>query len=301
MLFLDQKTNDEIIIDLKNSWSLNKEEIRFIELISKSSEYDQDFYSEQASKLSFSRFDSCSEIVEDLFQPEEFFFLNEFYRRNFEELEILGIGSYGRVYKVRESRDTDCFFAIKVIEFEKLFKNEILKEFHRFNVSTRLTDQFVVNHIFSWFEISKNESINLYMKMELCDRNFKYIINEIHNDLNLKNSKNLTPLGYYIACELFIEILEAVQYLHGMDIIHGDLNPTNIMLKNYENNERFLIKIGDFGISSICEFSEKSHSSNGYHKKYMAPEDNKKKLDNKADIYSLGVILLELFDIEIYK
>jgi len=42
------------------------------------------------------------------------------------------------------------------------------------------------------------------------------------NDINLKQNELLTPLGYYIASELFIEIVEGVHFLREESIIHRD-------------------------------------------------------------------------------
>jgi serine/threonine protein kinase len=65
----------------------------------------------------------------------------------------------------------------------------------------------------------------------------------------------MTPLGYYISSELFIEILESVDYLHKQKVIHRDLKPTNVLI----TNGRF-VKIADFGLATIHEFERQSHT-----------------------------------------
>ncbi len=67
--------------------------------------------------------------------------------------------------------------------------------------------------------------------MDVCDKTLEDIIDEIHSDSYLKVDEILTPIGYYIASKLFTEILECVQYSHEHNIIHRDLNLSNIMLK----------------------------------------------------------------------
>ena len=57
----------------------------------------------------------------------------------------------------------------------------------------------------------------------------------------------MTPLGYYIASELSIGILERVNYLHKQKVIHRDLKPNNILITDGMNG-RF-VKIADFGVS----------------------------------------------------
>jgi serine/threonine protein kinase len=58
----------------------------------------------------------------------------------------------------------------------------------------------------------------------------KEFIEQPNEELCQKPCKMITPLGYYISSELFIEILESVDYLHKRSIIHRDLKPTNIMI-----------------------------------------------------------------------
>ena len=107
-------------------------------------------------------------------------------------------------------------------------------------------------------------------------------------------------MGYYISSELFIEILESVDYLHKQNVIHRDLKPENILLTDGQNG-RF-IKIADFGLSVIHEFVSQSHTTGCGTLKYIAPEVvQSTKYDTKADIYSLGVIVQELFNITINK
>ena len=59
------------------------------------------------------------------------------------------------------------------------------------------------------------------------------IIEEIKKDSNLYSNEMLTELGFYITSEIFVQILNGVNYLHKQNkpIIHRDLNPWNIMLK----------------------------------------------------------------------
>jgi len=143
--------------------------------------------------------------------------------------------------------------------------------------------------------------------MELCDTTLKQIIEEIQSDVNLKNQNHniLTPIGYYIASQLFIEIVKGVQYLHQNNIIHRDLNPNNIMIKiekikNSRKNRSF-VKIGDFGLIAIHNFSQQSHTRDRGTLKYMAPEVVSGVYDTKADIYCLGIIFQELFNIDMNR
>jgi serine/threonine protein kinase len=108
----------------------------------------------------------------------------------------------------------------------------------------------------------------------------------------------MTPLGYYISSQLFEEILESVDYLHKQKIIHRDLKPNNILITDGTNG-RF-VKIADFGLATFHLFDGQSHTKYKGTIRYAAPEVmSSRKYDTKADIYSLGVILQELFNIDI--
>ncbi len=70
---------------------------------------------------------------------------------------------------------------------------------------------------------------------------------------------------YYICCELFIEIIECVHFLHERNVIHRGLKPANILITNGING-RF-VKLGDFCISMNHEFYNESQTqSSGTHK-----------------------------------
>ncbi len=140
----------------------------------------------------------------------------------------------------------------------------------------------------------KQNTYLLHIQMELCLKTMKEIIKE-----ELKNLL-LTPLGYYISSELFIELLECVQYLHKQNIIHRDLKPENILI-SYGMNGRF-VKLGDFGLSTFHEFEEQSHTKYLGTRIYTAPEVmSSKYYDTRADVYSLGIIVQQLFNIDINK
>ncbi len=241
----------------------------------------------------------CLEMSEKFIEFNDLFFNNGYYEREFDEIEKIGKGSYGTVFKVNFKGETNKW-AIKKLSLKKEFKTDILREMSRFSVVQRLASQYVVEHNFSWLENNRTDGmITLYIAMYLCDKTLQQLMNEFDSDSNIKDKENLTQIGYYIASQLFIEILECVQYLHKNKIIHRDLNPYNIMIQMNGKNNRF-IKICDFGLIAIHKFAQQSHTKDRGHVRYAAPEVlNGRKYDFKADIYSLGIILINLFDIDI--
>jgi hypothetical protein len=258
------------------------------------------------------------EISEKLIEFKDKLFRFGYFERKFKELETLGRGSYGTVVKV-ETRDNLLkeYFAIKKIKPINGRENEFVKELDNFSEVRYLSNPCIVKHFDAWFENNTNtERLVLYIKMELCDTTLQQIIDEIKNDINFRNESEdiLTPIGYYIASQLFIEIVKGVQYLHKNNIIHRDLNPNNILIKRQEffdfiyrkGKIRSFVKIGDFGLIAIHKYAQQPHTRDRGNVKYMAPEiyeglEDNTNYDFKADIYSLGKFLKDLLFIDMRR
>lgn len=89
---------------------------------------------------------------------------------------------------------------------------------------------------------------------------------------------------------IFYELLDAVGYLHQRRIIHNDLKPENILISRNGNH----VKIIDLGLSDDDAHYEMK--TPGYSVVYAAPElSQQRKSDIRSDIYSLGVIMRNLF------
>jgi serine/threonine protein kinase len=189
----------------------------------------------------------------------------------------------------------------------------------------------VVQYKSSWFENiddidSDSESDShseiqkipaLHILMELCEMTLKEAFNTINKQLNQSNFENITPVGACIASHLFIDIVKGVNYLHSQNpvLIHRDIKMSNILL-----TKDWRIKISDFGlttqhqrnmksklnavnyVSSIDkEGYSQSHSSRIGTLRYSAPEIKSGKYNEKADIYSLGVLFMEMFNVDIKR
>ena len=128
------------------------------------------------------------------------------------------------------------------------------------------------------------------------DQNYFNILMHFGGDSNLKNFitkyKDKSQLiEENIIGKIIRQICLGLRKIHENNLIHRDLTPENIFID--ENNN---IKIGDFGISKILEPNSKYAKHH-----YNAPEIEKgQPYDNKADIYSFGCIIYELFTLNEY-
>ncbi|EGR33019.1 hypothetical protein IMG5_063600 [Ichthyophthirius multifiliis] len=160
-----------------------------------------------------------------------------------------------------------------------------------------------------------NKIIILHIQMEYCSGN---TIREVIDKYFKENEKNIeNKIDKKHRKILVAQILEALKYLHEQKLIHRDLKPQNILLENGQ------IKLADFGLATklsldrILEKKElkKQTSNNNYNETneiytnkfkeltqgagtetYTAPEQKySKSYDTKADMYSLGLIIFEMW------
>ncbi|XP_031828561.2 eukaryotic translation initiation factor 2-alpha kinase 1 isoform X1 [Nomia melanderi] len=118
----------------------------------------------------------------------------------------------------------------------------------------------------------------LYIQMALCEKTLQQW---------LKERSELTSQTMIIA--VLTQILYGLDYIHARGIVHHDIKPSNIFISMSGNIH---IQLGDFGLACPLK-RENHHSILGTHM-YAAPEQLEGKCDPKSDVYSLGIVLLEL-------
>jgi translation initiation factor 2-alpha kinase 1 len=178
-------------------------------------------------------------------------------------------------------------------------------------ILAEINNDFIIQYKNAWLENYQHryERIpTLFIQLELCSNTLKEEIKIINQDLSQNFESGMTPIGAYIASQIFLEIIEGVNYLHSHKpkIIHRDLKLSNILIKKRSGGK--FIKICDFGLSTIHELldvpdeKETIHTTGVGTRRYIAPEVIKGgNYNEKSDIYSLGVIIMEMFCIEEYR
>ena len=101
------------------------------------------------------------------------------------------------------------------------------------------------------------------------------------------------PLALRRALRLGMDVAKGMAVAHQVGIVHRDLKPANVLI-----NDEGVVKIVDFGVAAAQHQGDTQLTKTGYvigSPKYMAPEQILgKKVDERADIYSLGVIMYEM-------
>jgi serine/threonine-protein kinase len=105
--------------------------------------------------------------------------------------------------------------------------------------------------------------------------------------------KDEKPLPLDLALRYGTDIATGMQVAHQAGVVHRDLKPANVLI-----DDTGLLKVVDFGVAAARATGDTQLTRTGYvigSPKYMAPEQILgKKVDEKADIYSLGIILYEM-------
>ena len=163
---------------------------------------------------------------------------------------------------------------------------------------SQLNSEYIVKYYNSWTEAKVLDNYRenyVYIQMELCSQNLE-TMSEILNDFSEEKFKTIK---YFIRYQLFVDIIEGLNYLHSKNVIHRDLTPQNILF-----TEDCVLKLCDFGLSKVYENSQNSRVYAT--RDYIAPEirvtydstTDRSRYNFKSDIYSLGVIATKLFDLK---
>ena len=197
----------------------------------------------------------------------------------YEIIERIGVGSYGRVYKVFKNKK---YYVLKEIPLNLSSAAEKINSVqNEADILSSLNNKYVVK-----FYESFKKNHNIYIIMEYCDNG------DLCSFLN-RIKKQRKSEEYFLEIDfvwkLFIQMSIGLYYIHSKKIIHRDIKTLNIFLtKNFD------AKIGDLGVAKILENTNHAMTFIGT-PYYVSPEMCRNKPYNeKSDIWALGCILYEL-------
>ncbi len=196
----------------------------------------------------------------------------------YQVLKELGKGAMGIVYLGKDPK-INREVAIKTLRFEDEFEPEDMKAMkERFFREAESAGRLVHPNIVTIYDAGDDGDIS-YIAMELLSG----------TDLKEYVTKGKL-LPAHEVMETIAKVADALDYAHSEGVVHRDIKPANIM-RLVDGK----IKVADFGIARITSQSKTATGTVMGTPSYMAPEQLAgKKVDGRADLFSLGVTLYEL-------
>ena len=195
----------------------------------------------------------------------------------YEIKEIVGVGGMAYVYKAYDKID-DRIVAVKILKDEYLSNEDFTRRFR--NESKAIA---ILSHpnIVKVYDVSFGQR-------------FQYIVMEYVDGITLKEYiEQQRDIKWKEAVHFTVQILRALQHAHDKGIVHRDIKPQNIMLLPDGT-----VKVTDFGIARFSRNEMRNTAASdkaigSVH--YISPEQARGDVtDEKADIYSLGVMMYEM-------
>ncbi|CAE7256440.1 NEK4 [Symbiodinium microadriaticum] len=199
----------------------------------------------------------------------------------YEDLKVIGRGQYGKAHLVRSEGDEQYYIA-KTIDLTCLSSKERETAKQEVALLSRLNHPNIVSYKDNFFMGANQDT--LVIIMQYCEGGdlATYIKDML---------KKKTRIDEYQIMHYFVQILQALQYIHGERILHRDLKTSNLFLMKSKS----VVKLGDFGISRVLEGSIEAAITVVGTPYYMSPEVcENKPYTFKSDVWSLGCCLYEL-------
>jgi serine/threonine protein kinase len=191
-------------------------------------------------------------------------------------VERLGKGSMGEVFLAHDPH-IDRRVALKVLQKDHLASKEIV---NRFIKEAKAIGRLSHPGIVSVYDVGKDHG-TIFIAME-------YLQGQPLQEA--VRTRNLDMASSVSICS---QVAEALDYAHQKGIVHRDIKPSNLIL-----TDKNQVKLTDFGIARFEDASLTLKTRSGDilgTPAYMAPEQiSGRTVDNRSDLYSLGVILYEL-------
>ncbi len=192
----------------------------------------------------------------------------------YEILEIIGVGGMAVVYKAIDHR-LNRLVAVKILKDDYLNDAEFRRRFHGESQAVAMMSH---PNIVSVYDVSKNDGLD-------------YIVMELIDGITLKQYMDQrSPLSWRETLHFAMQIAKALEHAHSRSIVHRDIKPHNVMILKDGS-----VKVADFGIARVASAQNTLTKEALGSVHYISPEQARgARVDNRSDIYSLGVVMYEM-------
>lgn len=190
-------------------------------------------------------------------------------------LDRVGGGGMAEVYRAHDQL-LDRFVAIKILRAHFIDDDEFINRFKKeAQAAAKLSHPNIVNI----YDVGRFEDVH-------------YIVMEFVSGETLKGKlQREGALSVKASLNISLQIAEALEHAHSNNLVHCDIKPHNILVTDSGR-----VKVADFGIARAVTSSTMTYSGNvigSVH--YLSPEQARgESVNDKSDIYSLGVLMYEL-------
>lgn len=194
-------------------------------------------------------------------------------------VRVLGKGAMGVVYEGRDP-NLERRVAIKTVKVENLSEEAAAEYESRFRTEARSAARLQHPNIVSVYDSDRDGDIAFLVMEYIQGDDLKH-----HLDRGVRYSLEQS-------LKMIRDLLAALDYAHKAGIVHRDIKPANLLI---EPGGR--VKLTDFGVARIQDSGEATRTQGSMvgTLKYMAPEQVQGlKIDSRADLFSVGVVLYQL-------
>lgn len=231
------------------------------------------------------RRESAPKLAPSFSAPKTKYTKDERLIKDFEQIEPIGNGGFGNVFKAKNIIDKKNYAIKRVMCSDKVQREvQALAELEHENIIRYYTSWTGKDYLnfenSSSFSRPRSDSLCdcLFIQMEFCEKGT--LGNWIEDRRGKENYQTESLIK-------FRQIVTGVEYIHSKGFIHRDLKPHNIFISSEDK-----IKIGDFGL--VTSMTDDLRTTEKGTRSYMSPEQVGDKYGQEVDIFALGLILFEI-------
>lgn len=190
---------------------------------------------------------------------------------------LVGIGAMGRIYRAHDPHIRRTV-AIKLISTKLMTGTDRADYNRRFRREAEAAARCVHPNIVAIYDFALHEG-EPFLAMEFVD------------GISLREALDKTPiLPVPDAIGIMVQVLDALEVMHGKGVVHHDIKPGNIMLTMDKQ-----VKVGDFGVSKITDTEMTTTFVTAGTPAYMSPEQCRgETVDGRSDLFAAGTTLFEM-------